>query len=126
MLEELKQDVLQANMSLVKYGLVVLTWGNVSGIDRNKNLVVIKPSGVDYDKLTIDNLVVVDLSGKVVEGDKRPSSDTPMHIEISISNDHRFCRIKSSYSMRRLEDCKSFILTSKTWPMGWSSSVPES
>ena len=82
MLEELKQEVLKANISLVKYGLVVLTWGNVSGIDRNKNLVVIKPSGVEYDKLTIDNLVVVDLSGKVVEGDKRPSSDTPMHIEL--------------------------------------------
>lgn len=82
MLERLKQEVLQANMDLVKYGLVVLTWGNVSGIDREKNLVVIKPSGVDYDKLSIEDMVVVDLNGKVVEGDKRPSSDTPTHLEL--------------------------------------------
>jgi len=82
LLENLKQEVLQANLDLVKLGLVVLTWGNVSGIDRSQNLVVIKPSGVDYDKLTIKDLVTVDLSGKVVEGDKRPSSDTPIHIEI--------------------------------------------
>lgn len=82
MLEELKDKVLKANQSLVKYGLVTLTWGNVSGIDREKNLVVIKPSGVDYEKLTTDDMVVVDLSGKVVEGSKRPSSDTATHVEL--------------------------------------------
>jgi L-ribulose-5-phosphate 4-epimerase len=82
MLEKLKQDVLRANLDLVKYGLVVLTWGNVSGIDRGKNMVVIKPSGVDYDKLSIEDMVVVDLDGNVVEGNKRPSSDTPTHVEL--------------------------------------------
>jgi len=82
MLEELKKKVLEANLDLVKYNLVTLTWGNVSGIDREKDLVVIKPSGVEYDKLKINDMVVVDLNGKVVEGDKRPSSDTPTHVEL--------------------------------------------
>lgn len=82
MLKQLKQKVLQANKDLVKYTLVTLTWGNVSGIDRKKNLVVIKPSGVDYNKLKIEDMVVVDLDGKVVEGKLNPSSDTPTHIEL--------------------------------------------
>ena len=82
MLDKLKKEVIQANKDLVRYGLVTLTWGNVSGIDRSKGLIVIKPSGVDYNKLTIKNLVVVDLNGKIVEGKKRPSSDTPTHIEL--------------------------------------------
>lgn len=82
MLEKLKKEVLKANLDLVKLGLVTLTWGNVSGIDRSKGLIVIKPSGVEYNKLTTKNMVVVDLNGKVVEGKKRPSSDTPTHIEL--------------------------------------------
>jgi L-ribulose-5-phosphate 4-epimerase len=82
MLEELKQQVLQANLDLVKYNLVTLTWGNVSGISREGGLVVIKPSGVEYDKITVKDMVVLDLSGKVVEGNLRPSSDTPTHIEL--------------------------------------------
>ncbi len=82
MLEKLKAEVCQANIELVKYGLVVLTWGNVSGIDRKSGLIVIKPSGIDYDKFKPADMVVVDLSGKVVEGSKRPSSDTPTHIEL--------------------------------------------
>jgi L-ribulose-5-phosphate 4-epimerase len=81
-LEKLKTEVLNANRSLVQYGLVILTWGNVSGIDREKNLVVIKPSGIEYDKLTIDDLVVVNLDGRVVEGNRRPSSDTPTHLAL--------------------------------------------
>lgn len=80
MLRELKQKVLQANLDLVNHNLVIFTWGNVSGIDREKNLVVIKPSGVPYEKLSIDNMVVVDIEGNVVGGDLRPSSDTPTHI----------------------------------------------
>ena len=79
---ELKQQVADANKQLVAAGLVTLTWGNVSGIDRDSGLVVIKPSGVDYDALTPDNLVVVDLQGEVVEGDLRPSSDTATHLEL--------------------------------------------
>ena len=81
MLEELKQKVLQANLDLVKHKLVLFTWGNVSEIDRKSGLVVIKPSGVSYDDMTADDMVVVDLNGKVVEGKLRPSSDTPTHIE---------------------------------------------
>ncbi|WP_302591663.1 L-ribulose-5-phosphate 4-epimerase [uncultured Muribaculum sp.] len=81
MLEELKQKVYKANIDLVRHGLVIFTWGNVSGIDREKGLVVIKPSGVDYDSMTADQMVVVDLAtGKVVEGQLRPSSDTPTHL----------------------------------------------
>jgi L-ribulose-5-phosphate 4-epimerase len=82
MLEELKNTVLEANLNLVKYNLVTLTWGNVSGIDRSKNLIVIKPSGVDYGEMTVDDLVVLDLNGKIIEGSKRPSSDTATHIEL--------------------------------------------
>ena len=78
MLEELKEKVYRANMELVAHGLVIFTWGNVSGIDREKGLVVIKPSGVDYDTMKASDMVVIDLAtGKVVEGDLRPSSDTP-------------------------------------------------
>ena len=80
MLENLKKEVYEANMELVKRGLVIYTWGNVSGIDREKGLVVIKPSGVDYDVMTADDMVVIDLDGKVVEGKYKPSSDTATHL----------------------------------------------
>jgi L-ribulose-5-phosphate 4-epimerase len=80
MLEDLRAAVCEANLDLNLKGLVTLTWGNVSGIDREKGLVVIKPSGVSYDDMTPDKLVVVDLDGETVEGDLRPSSDTPTHV----------------------------------------------
>ena len=80
MLEELKKEVYEANMMLPKYGLVTFTWGNVSGIDREKGLFVIKPSGVDYDKLSPVDMVVMDLQGNRVEGTLNPSSDTPTHL----------------------------------------------
>lgn len=80
MLEKLKQEVLEANLLLPKHGLVTFTWGNVSGIDREQGLVVIKPSGVPYDDMTADDMVVVDLDGNVVEGKRKPSSDTPTHL----------------------------------------------
>ena len=82
MLEKLKEEVLKANLDLVRHNLVILTWGNVSAIDRESGLVVIKPSGVSYDEMTADDMVVVDLDGKVVEGSLRPSSDTPTHVAI--------------------------------------------
>ena len=82
MLEQLKEKVLKANLDLPKYGLVTFTWGNVSGIDREKGLFVIKPSGVEYDNMTAEDMVVVDLDGNVVEGKLNPSSDTATHIEI--------------------------------------------
>lgn len=82
MLEELKKQVYEANMLLPKYGLVTFTWGNVSAIDREKGLFCIKPSGVDYDKLTPEDMVVMDLEGNKVEGKYKPSSDTPTHLEL--------------------------------------------
>ena len=80
MLEELKRQVYEANMELPRRGLVTYTWGNVSGIDREKGLFVIKPSGVDYDELRPEHLVVMDLQGNKVEGDLNPSSDTRTHM----------------------------------------------
>ena len=82
MLEQLKKQVLEANLLLPKYGLVTFTWGNVSGIDRESGLVVIKPSGVPYEGMTEEDMVVVDLDGKRVEGKWKPSSDTPTHVEL--------------------------------------------
>lgn len=80
MLEKIKKEVLEANLALPRYGLVTFTWGNVSGIDRASGLVVIKPSGVSYDSMTAEDMVVVDLDGNVVEGKWKPSSDTPTHL----------------------------------------------
>lgn len=82
MLEQLKQQVCEANLKLVEYNLVLFTWGNVSAIDKETGLVVIKPSGVDYSKLTADDMVVMSLDGKKVEGTLNPSSDTPTHLEL--------------------------------------------
>ncbi len=83
MLEELKEKVYRANIDLVKHGLVIFTWGNVSGIDREKGLMVIKPSGVDYDVMTPDDMVVIDIrTGEKVEGKLKPSSDTPTHLAL--------------------------------------------
>ena len=82
MLEQLKKQVLQANLLLPQHNLVTFTWGNVSAIDRKTNLVVIKPSGVSYETMTADDMVVVDLDGNVVEGSLNPSSDTPTHLEL--------------------------------------------
>ena len=82
MLEELKERVLRANLELVKNGLVLFTWGNVSGIDREKGLVVIKPSGVSYEGMKAEDMVIVDLDGNIAEGNLRPPSDTPTHLEL--------------------------------------------
>lgn len=80
MLEELKKEVCEANLELVKHGLVIFTWGNVSAIDRAKGLVVIKPSGVSYDDMKPDDMVVLDLEGNIVQGQLKPSSDTATHL----------------------------------------------
>ena len=107
MLEQLKEEVLQANLGLPKYGLVTFTWGNVSGIDRESGLVVIKPSGVEYDKLTVDNLVVVDLDGNVVEGDLKPSSDTKTHLVL----------------YKKFKDIGGVVHTHSTWATSWSQAT---
>lgn len=82
MLKKLKQAVFDANMLLPKYGLITFTWGNVSGIDRKTGLVVIKPSGVSYETMKVSDMVVVDLSGKIIDGELKPSSDTATHLEL--------------------------------------------
>jgi L-ribulose-5-phosphate 4-epimerase len=80
--EDLRKTVCQANIELQTHNLVIYSWGNVSGIDRSASIVAIKPSGVPYDQLTPDKIVLLDLDGKTVEGDLRPSSDTPTHLEL--------------------------------------------
>lgn len=82
MLKELKQAVYQANLDLVKHGMVIFTWGNASAIDREKGLVVIKPSGVSYDEMKADDMVILDLDGNIVDGKLKPSSDTPTHLAL--------------------------------------------
>ena len=82
MLKELRQAVYEANMELPRRGLVTYTWGNVSGIDRETGYVCIKPSDVDYDEMTPDHLVILDLDGNVIEGDLNPSSDTKTHLDL--------------------------------------------
>lgn len=104
MLEELKEKVLQANLQLVKYGLVVLTWGNVSAIDKESNLVVIKPSGVPYDTMKASDMVVVDLDGNKVEGNLNPSSDTPTHLEL----------------YRKFKNIGGIVHTHSSWACAWA------
>ena len=104
MLEELKEQVFEANLQLVKYGLVVLTWGNVSGIDRNKGLFVIKPSGVPYDDMNASDMVVMDLEGNKVEGDLNPSSDTPTHLEL----------------YRNFDNIGAVVHTHSPWACSWA------
>lgn len=104
MLEELKQKVFEANLQLVKYDLVVLTWGNVSAIDREKGLFVIKPSGVPYSTMTADDMVVMDLEGNKVEGKLNPSSDTPTHLAL----------------YNAFEDIGGIVHTHSSWGCSWA------
>lgn len=104
MLEELKDKVFNANLKLVDYGLVIFTWGNVSGIDREEGLVVIKPSGVSYDIMKTSDMVVVDLDGKVVEGKLKPSSDLPTHLEL----------------YRSFEGVGAIVHTHSEWATSWA------
>ena len=104
MLEELKQRVYEANMLLPKYGLVTFTWGNVSEIDRESGLFVIKPSGVDYEKLTPEDMVVMDLNGNRVEGRYKPSSDTPTHLVL----------------YNRFKDIGGVVHTHSPWATSWA------
>lgn len=104
MLEELKEKVFRANLQLVEYGLVVLTWGNASEIDRESGLVVIKPSGVPYNTMKASDMVVMDLDGNKVEGDLNPSSDTPTHLEL----------------YRSYDDIGGIVHTHSTWACAWA------
>ena len=104
MLEQLKEQVFQANLDLVKHGLVIFTWGNVSGIDREKGFVVIKPSGVAYDKMKPKDMVVLNLYGQVVEGTLKPSSDTPTHLVL----------------YRQLPEIGGGVHTHSEWATSWA------
>ncbi len=104
MLEELKQKVFEANLKLVEYDLVVLTWGNVSAIDREKGLFVIKPSGVPYSTMTADDMVVMNLKGEKVEGRLNPSSDTPTHLEL----------------YNKFDDIGGVVHTHSSWACSWA------
>jgi len=100
MLKELKEQVFEANLDLVKHGLVIFTWGNVSAIDRDEGLVVIKPSGVSYNVMRPEDMVVVNLDGEIVEGKLKPSSDTPTHLVLykSFSNIGGIVHTHSTYA----------------------------
>lgn len=104
MLDALKEEVLKANLELPKKGLITYTWGNVSGIDREKGLVVIKPSGVEYDKMTVEDMVVVDLDGNIVDGKLRPSSDTPTHLVL----------------YKEFEELGGIVHTHSSWATTWA------
>ena len=104
MLEQLKKEVYEANMELPKRGLITYTWGNVSGVDLESGLFVIKPSGVDYDKLSPEDMVVMDLDGNRVEGDLNPSSDTPTHIEL----------------YKAFKDLGGIVHTHSPWATSWA------
>ncbi|MGF7045838.1 L-ribulose-5-phosphate 4-epimerase [Paenibacillus sp. DS2015] len=104
MLEQLKEEVLEANLALPKHGLVTFTWGNVSGIDREQGLVVIKPSGIPYEELKMEQLVVVNLQGEIVEGNLRPSSDTPTHLAL----------------YRNFEGIGGVVHTHSPWATSWA------
>ena len=109
MLETLRQQVLEANLSLPAHGLVTLTWGNVSGIDRESELVAIKPSGLSYEAMTAEDIVVVDLDGGQVEGERRPSTDTPTHLAL----------------YRAFEEIGGVVHTHSTWATAWAQADRE-
>ena len=104
MLEALKKEVFEQNLKLVEYGLVVLSWGNVSAIDRESGLFVIKPSGVPYSEMTAEDMVVMDLDGNKVEGKLNPSSDTPTHMEL----------------YRNFKDIGGVVHTHSSWACAWA------
>ncbi|MGM0123569.1 L-ribulose-5-phosphate 4-epimerase [Enterococcus sp. AZ194] len=106
MLEQLKEEVFQANLELPKQGLIKYTWGNVSGIDREKGLFVIKPSGVSYDNMKASDMVVCDLAGNVVEGELNPSSDTPTHAVL----------------YQKFPEIGGIVHTHSTWATAWAQS----
>lgn len=106
MLEQLKEEVFQANLELPKQGLIKYTWGNVSGIDRKRGLFVIKPSGVSYDNMKASDMVVCDLQGNVVEGKLNPSSDTPTHAVL----------------YQRFSEIGGIVHTHSTWATAWAQS----
>ncbi len=126
MLEELKSKVCEANIELKRQGLVLYSWGNVSGIDREKGIVAIKPSGVSYDELTPGKIVLLDMGGKVVEGDMNPSSDTPTHLELYRAYEFigGICHTHSKYATMWAQACKDLPCFGTTHADNFYGSVP--
>lgn len=108
-MQDLVEEVLAANCALAAHGLAPLTWGNASGIDRERGLVAIKPSGVAYDELTAEDIVVLDLDGNVVSGDRRPSTDTPTHLVL----------------YRAFGEIGGIVHTHSTWSVAWAQAQRE-
>jgi len=116
MLEQLKKSVCKANLELQKQSLVIYSFGNVSGIDRKKGIVAIKPSGIAYEKLTFDKIVLLDLQGNVIEGKLRPSSDTPTHLELyrTFSDIGGVCHTHSTFATMWAQACREIPLLGTT------------
>ena len=126
MLENLKKQVLEANLMLPKYNLVTFTWGNVSAVDRESGMVVIKPSGVEYGGMTADDMVVVELAtGKVAEGKYKPSSDTPTHLELyrafenlgGIVHTHSRWATSVGHFLRTVHTCYPFLFSAPAFAL---------
>ena len=126
MQEELKKAVCQANLELQKQQLIIYSWGNVSGIDRSAGVVVIKPSGVSYDELTPDKMVVLDLEGKIIEGTLNPSSDTPTHLELyrNFETIGAICHTHSPNATMWAQACKAIPCFGTTHADYFYGSVP--
>jgi L-ribulose-5-phosphate 4-epimerase len=126
MLENLKIDVCEANLELKLNNLIIYSWGNVSGIDRNKGIVAIKPSGVSYDTLTPDDIVLLDLEGNIIEGTLRPSSDTPTHLELyrKFPNIGGVCHTHSLHATIWAQACRSIPCFGTTHADYYYGSVP--
>jgi L-ribulose-5-phosphate 4-epimerase len=126
MCEQLKERVYKANLELVEHKLIVFTWGNVSEIDRQAGIVAIKPSGVDYDELTADKIVVLDLNGNIVDGDFRPSSDTPTHLELyrNFEGIGGICHNHSCYTTMWAQACKEIPCLGTTHADHFNGPVP--
>jgi L-ribulose-5-phosphate 4-epimerase len=126
MIDQLINDVWKANIELSKSGLVIQTWGNVSGIDRSEGIIVIKPSGVPYNELKIDDMVSVDFDGKIVKGTKRPSSDTPTHIELykAFPKIEGVTHTHSTFATVFAQACSSITCLGTTHADTFSGSIP--
>ena len=126
MLNDLKIQVCQGNIELRKQSLVTYTWGNVSGIDRKSNIVAIKPSGIDYDDLTPERIVLLDLDGERIEGDLNPSSDTPTHLELyrNFKDIGGVCHTHSAYATMWAQGCKEIPCFGTTHADYFYGSVP--
>ncbi len=126
MLNDLKENVCQANVELRRQDLVLYSWGNVSGIDRSKGIVAIKPSGVAYDELTAEKIVLFDLDGNVLEGDLNPSSDTPTHLELyrTFESIGGICHTHSKYATMWAQACKDLPCLGKTHANNFYGCVP--